>query len=359
MIQSPRIFLINCGSETHLSDVALLRDVGFAVPHQYSSWCVKSQPSTWKWCRAIDERDQLITGFAIKIEKSGAIPGGKIAHIERFGRVLHAQPDIDPGYMLQQSTKGIPGLERLVVEIFDEDEARRESIIRSIELAGARRQHLARQYSRTLFVDLRESDEQLLASFDRSTRRDIAATEKHGGFVHPVDGPQYIKRLKSLHDESFQRTGGTPPSVDIDAMMRDAADKQGSVLLGVFWPGKSSPEDLVAFAWARLHGDIVSYDIGASERSEEIGRTPLSYVLLWEIFRWARRRNALWVDLGGVIAADESPDHPLHGISAFKRRFSKDQRTVGAELWFEPLNIFSLMANTNRWLARRFGLLKS
>lgn len=357
MIHSHRILIVDCGSKSHLTDVALLREKGYFLPHQYVSWCLHEKISIWKWCRAIDKHDQLITGFAIQIEKSGAMPGAKIARIERFGRALHDQP-IDAGHLLAQITKTIPALERLVVEIFDEDEDRRKSLVRSIEITGARKCLLARQYSRTLFVDLQRSDAQLLASFDRSARRNIAGTEKRGGVVRTVDGSHYIKRLKILYDQSFQRTGGKIPSIDIDAMCRDAADGINSLLIGVFWPGRLFPVDLVAFAWARLHGDIVSYDVGASERSEEIGSTPLAYALLWEIFRWARQRKALWVDLGGIIAMDESPDHPLYGISAFKRRFSKDQRTVGAELWFEPLNIFSIMAKTNRWLARRFRLLK-
>lgn len=360
MTNNLRIQLDNCGSDTHLDDVKELRDRGFSVPHQYVSWCLQSQPNTWKWCRATDENNKLITGFAIQISKSRAMIGAKFARIERFGRALHAQIDIDPGYILVQCSKAIPNLVRLAVEIYDEDETRRESLIRKIEFAGAQRTNSARLYSNTLFVDLKESDEQLLKSFGQNTRRDIAATKKRGGVVHTIDDSNYINRMKIMLDETFKRTGGaTPADIDIDAMCRDAVDGINSLLIGVFWPGRSFPMDLVAFAWARLHGDTVSYDISASERSEDIGCTPLAYVFLWEIFRWARQRKALWVDLGGVIDPDASPDHPLYGISAFKRRFSKDQRTVGAELWFEPLNIFSLMANTNRWLARRFGLLKS
>lgn len=359
MIQSNKINLIKCGSETHLSDVASLRNKGFALPHQYVSWCIQSQPDTWKWCRVINENDQLITGFAIQIQNSGAMPGAKLARIEKFGRGLHAQPGIDTGGVLLKSAKAIPRLERLVVEICDEDEGRRKSLIRSIELAGAQRRPLSRQYRYTLFVDLLESDEQLLASFSQSLRRDIVATQKKSGRVQAVKDLQYSGRIKFLLGESFHRTGGTPPWVDTDAMIRDAAEGRESILMGVFWPGRSSPEDLVAFAWGRLNGDSVSYDVGASERSEDIGRTPLAYILFWEIFRWARQRKALWVDLGGVIASDVSPDHALYGISAFKRRFSKDERTVGAELWFEPVNFFSIIGKTNRWIARVPKLIKA
>jgi hypothetical protein len=359
MSNKTRIQLVNCGSDTHLTDVIYLRERGFALPHQYVGWCLQSQPKTWKWCRAIDEDNNLITGFAISINNSKAMPGAKIGRIERFGRALHAQLNIDPGYLLTQIIKGIPNLIRLVVEIYDEDEERRSSLIKKIEMAGAQRPHLARQYSSTLFVDLKESDEQLLKSLGQHTRRAIASTKKRGGIVHKIDGKNYINRMKVILDQTFQRTGGTiPPDIDFDAMCREAVDGLNSLLVGVFWPGRSSPQDLVAFAWARHHGDIVCYDVAASERAEDIGSTPLMYILFWELFHWARQRNALWVDLGGVINPDESPDHPLYGISAFKRRLSKDERIVGAELWFEPVTILSLMAKSNRWLARRFGLLK-
>lgn len=359
MTNKAKIQIINCGSNMHLTDIMLLRDKGFAVPHQYVSWCMQSQPSTWKWCRLIDELDQVITGFAIQITMSRAMLGAKIARIERFGRALHAHSNIDPGYMLAQCIKAIPNLVRLVVEIYDEDEKSRETLIKKIELAGAQRLHIARQYSNTLFVDLQESDEQLMASFSKNTRRNILATQKRGGVVNTIHDSVYVKRIKILLDESFQKTGSTtPPDIDIEAMFRDAVDGLNSLLIGVFWPGRSTPMDLVAFVWARLHGDIVTYDVGASEHSEDIGSTPLAYILMWELFCWARQRNALYVDLGGIIPADASPDHPRHGISAFKRRFSSDQRTVGAELWFEPQSFISIMTKVNRWIARRFGLLK-
>jgi hypothetical protein len=360
MLNKPRIQIVNCGSEKHLADVIVLRDRGFAIPHQYVSWCLQSQLNTWKWCRAIDEWNQLETGFAIQIVNSRMMFGAKIARIERFGRPLHAQPGIDPGFMLTESVKAIPNLVRLAVEIYDEDEARREAIIKKIELAGAKMNPLPRQYGSTLFIDLKESDEQLLVSFKKNTRRDIMVTQKRGGVVKPIDGSNYINRMKMLLDGSFQKTGAkTLPSVDFDAMCRDAVGGLNSLLIGVFWPERSTPMDLVAFVWGRLHGDIVTYDVGASERSEDIGSTPLAHILMWELCRWARQRKALYVDLGGIIPAETSSDHPLYGISAFKRRFSIDQRTVGAELWFEPTNLISIMAKVNRWMAGHFGLLNN
>lgn len=360
MTKKTRIQLVNCGSDTHMDDVILLRNRGLSLPHQYVSWCLQSQPNTWKWCRAINDNNELITGFAVQITKSRSMLGAKFARIEKFGRVLHTQPGIEPGFILRQCIDLVPRLVRLVVEVFDEEETRRETLNRIIELAGGRKSLSPRMYNNTLFVDLKESDEQLLASFRQNTRRDIAATKKRGGVIHTIDKPEYISRMKQLLDGSFYKTGSrTPSNVDLNAMLRDANDGENSLLLGVFWPGRSPPLDLVAFVWGRLNGDIVSYDVGASERSDDIGNTPLAHVLLWELFRWARLREALFVDLGGIISGEASIEHPLYGISAFKRRFSNDQRTVGAEFWFEPRNFFSLMAKVNRWLARQLGVIKS
>lgn len=352
----PKIQFVHCGSTVHLTDLSLFRNKGYTLPHQYVSWCLHSHPETWRWCRVVDDQGHLLTGFAFRIEKSQAMVGAKIARVERFGRSLHYQPGLDPGDLLKQCLKLIPRLIRFSIEIFDEDETRRLALSQNIKAAGATPPPFLRQYTQTLFVDLKESDEVLMASFSKNTRRDISAVQRRGGSIKMIDQPNYLSRMKDLLAGSFQKTGATiPPNVDLEAVYRDAQGGKNSLLKGVFLPQRTPPRDLVAFVWARLHGDLVTYDLGASERSEDIGNTPLAHALMWEMFQWARLRGASVVDLGGITPIETSPDHPTQGISAFKRRFSTDQRTVGAEFWFEPNNLLGQMAKGSRWLARRMG----
>jgi hypothetical protein len=164
-----------------------------------------------------------------------------------------------------------------------------------------------------------------------------------------------MERVDALHAAAFDRTGARPPQLDFRAIQRDATEGGESLLAGVYWGTREAPDDLVSFIWGRLHGDYASYDVGATERADDLRNLPLAYPLILTLADWARRRGATWLDLGGVERPGVEADTRLQGITQFKRRFTKDEREVGIEFAMEPSPV---LAGAGR-AARKFRNLLS
>lgn len=206
-------------------------------------------------------------------------------------------------------------------------------------------------YQYTLMVDLQRSEEEILASFSRSGRRNIREITKYGIEVEPVTDPALVGRIDALMTETMGRTGGTYVPVAWANRLELARAHPNLVrLVGAYLGSDRGPDSLVAFAWSYNHGAIAEYSDAASLRIPG-SRAPLAYALVWDLIRWARGVGASWVDLGGVTAGryDDATD-PLGGISDFKRSFSEDVRHVGTEM---VLHATTIRATAARWLTSR------
>ena len=342
-----------CGSPEHRSDLARLASAGIPVPHEYASWCLHESAAQWYWCRAEDSTFPHPVGFAVRLERSRALPWTRIGQVPRVGRALHAPALAKLGDMLATIARRIPRLQRLDVQVFDEDPDRRHHAERSILGAGGMATGPSRSYSHTLVIPLPPGgDDVLLAALRPAARRRVLKVQRSAGVqVRPVTNPAHLDRVSALYQEAFARTGATPPTLRFRDVLRDA-DSGRSVLLGTFLPGRSAPEGLVAFLWCRLHGDHVTYDTAGSERSDALHGVPVSYPLVWEMLRWGVAHGAHWADLGGVMPAEESAEHPTAGISGFKRRFSDLEKEVASEYRFEPHPLITQSAEVVRRLVR-------
>jgi hypothetical protein len=334
------------GSAVHRSDIAALTAAGRSIPHHY----VEAFAGEALWCR-IGPDTHAVSGFMVQVGRSRSVPGTRIVRVERFGRSLHQPilPDIGP--ILEQLLRRVGRVLRLHIELFDEDADRRASTLAALTLAGMQRTS-SRSYRETLRLPLVGDPPAVFTTLSSSTRRNIRSAERGGLVVAPIDGPEFIPRLRALYDESFQRTGAESPPLDLRAMLA-SSDGATARVFGVFADGRVVPEALAAFAWVRSHGDYASYDVAASTRMEALGRTPVGYPLLWRTIEWAMERRHAWFDLGGVIPRSAPPSHPLAGIAAFKLGFTEDRVVVGDEVLMEPNALLGRL-NSLTSLATRF-----
>ncbi len=333
-----------------------------AIPHDYCSWPLHSREGTWLWCRVTDNAGELRTGFAVHLTDSLALPHTRIGRIERLGRDLHEEVSESMGAILIQVAHLIPRLLRLDVRIFDENLARRRRIEESLATTGWTLLDQQRSYSHTLVLALGCSEAGVRKSFTTrvrsSMRKALQTPLLHYGDI----GPMYADRIRELHTLTFERTGAHPPPLDVEAILGDSRDAQSSYLIGAFANEGQAPQDLVAFAWARLHGDHAVLEATASERSP-LFRKHLSpgFGLVSHLVTWAIERGALWMDLGGLSTANPTPTDPMRGIVEFKMRFSGDFREVATEWRLEPHPLLaraaaavrsirdSVNSSTSRW----------
>jgi hypothetical protein len=349
-----RVALAECGSAEHLRDVKDLQERCGGIPHHYSSWPLHSTVGLWRWCRVLDAGGALITGFAVHLTWSRALPGTYIGSIDYLGRALHEPIATSLGEVLCEAGRKIPRLLRLDARIFDENPTRRHEIAASLAAAGLVPREHCRRYRHTLWLEIGSSEADLLRRFSSRVRSAIrkVSTSPLLRFA-PITDDRYEHRIAHLYGLPFARTGGQPPPLDLRAILRDSRGQSNSLLIGAFLPDRSMPEDLVGFAWARLHGDFAVLEINASQRSFPFcNSVSPGFGLVWRLLVWAMQHGARWMDLGGLPSTRTGPGDPMRGIIEFKTRFSSNFCEVAEEWQLEPHPLLASAAAATRQMAQ-------
>jgi peptidoglycan pentaglycine glycine transferase (the first glycine) len=187
------------------------------------------------------------------------------------------------------------------------------------------------QPRRTLIVDLRGSEAQVLARMKQKTRYNIRLALKKGIVVYPSSDLETFHRLMretgerdvfGIHSLAYYRRAYElfHPRGECELLIAAYKEEPLAALM-VFGRGRR--------AW---------YFYGASS-SEQRERMP-TYLLQWEAMRWARQRGCTTYDLWGVPdygrdvleASFTTRTTGLWGVYRFKRGFGGDLRR-GSGSW--------------------------
>ena len=186
------------------------------------------------------------------------------------------------------------------------------------------------QPPRTIVIDIRGSEGEILARMKQKTRYNIRLAEKKGVIVRAwedLDGFHRMLRITSGRDEFGVH------SLDY---YRRAYDLFHSVGMAELLVAEFEGRPLAALM-VFVHGKRAWYVYGASN-DEERNRMP-AYLLQWEAMRWARGRGCEEYDLWGVPDEDEAAlearfetrQDGLWGVYRFKRGFGGElKRAVQA-----------------------------
>ncbi len=190
------------------------------------------------------------------------------------------------------------------------------------------------QPRRTLIVDLRDSEDAILARMHQKTRYNIRLAGRKGVTVRPWEDVEAFGHmmLETATRDSF--------GAHVPAYYRKAYElfhPEGDCELLVAEHEGVPLASLMVFA----HGSRAWYLYGASTTVER-NRMP-TYLLQWEAMRWARNQGCASYDLWGVPDADPETLEAqftkrrdgLWGVYRFKRGFGgRLERTIGA--WDRP-----------------------
>lgn len=311
-----------------------LLEAGVALPlSQRSAWseCMRGGEPWFLLVR--DEAGQSRGGVAIEVNRSRALPGHFILRTSKLGPSL---PEEVRGVALEglaQLARRSSRALRLQVNVFSRD--RRAAIGVFLSGLGFREVDPPSSYRHTLVLDLQPAEDEIFAALHKTARKNIRDTMKSAVAVEAIIDPMYAGRLNELQQESMQRTGGLFAYQDWAGKIElSRRHPDLSRIVGLFVGGDIQPSSMVAFGWVCSHGDHAEYREAGSTRRTEI-KGSLSYVLMWDLIRWAKAGGATWFDLGGVTLG-ESADDPLEGISDFKRYFSRNVVEIGSEWVLEP-----------------------
>lgn len=205
------------------------------------------------------------------------------------------------------------------------------------------------QPPRTLIVDLRGSEDEILARMKQKTRYNIRLAEKKGVRVRPWDDLESFHRLMQI---TGQRDGFGVHSLDYYRRAWELFHPNEECELLV---AEYANQPLAALMVFR-HGRRAWYLYGASSDLER-NRMP-TYLLQWEAMRWAKAHGAEEYDLWGVPDADEQTleahfttrQDGLWGVYRFKRGFGGVlRRAVQAHdrIYIRPF--YALVSLWQRW----------
>lgn len=242
---------------------------------------------------------------------------------------------------------------RAVFLKFEPDDWRSIDQAHTVEMPpGFRSSPQAIQPPRTIVIDLRGSEEDILARMKQKTRYNIHLSAKKDVVVHPSANIEAFYRLMEttaerdqfgIHSlEYYQKAFELFKSADNCELL--IAEYNGERLAGLMVFASGSRSWYLYGASASLHRD----------------RMP-TYLLQWEAMKWARLKGCSQYDLYGV------PDHDaqvletnfgdrsdgLWGIYRFKRGFGGEvTRSPGP--WDRVYNAF-LYQLYLRWMAKAAG----
>ncbi len=163
-------------------------------------------------------------------------------------------------------------------------------------------------------LDLRPTEEALLAGMDQKARYNIRLAEKKGVTVRAVSERKDVETFFRLLQETALRDKFLIRPLryllDIQEWFEPRGDAQ-------FFLAEREGE-AIAGALALKHGPLCLYAYGASANT---GRQYMpNHLLQWTMIRWAKAQGCSVYDFRGV-PSDPRPDDPLFGLYRFKKGF--------------------------------------
>ena len=171
----------------------------------------------------------------------------------------------------------------------------------------------------TLEVDLRQSEDEILAAFDKDTRWSVRTAEKRGVRVHDLADTDALRAVAGLYQETGRRAEFiTRPEGYYLRVWRSLIDAGHASLYAAL-----VEDAVVAGAVIFWCGERALYMYGAS--GETARKTYAAYALQWHAMRSAKARGATRYDFGGVPLDPQESD-PQYGLYLFKKGFGGRRR---------------------------------
>jgi len=187
------------------------------------------------------------------------------------------------------------------------------------------------QPPRTILIDIRGSEEEILAKMKPKTRYNIRLAEKKNVVVRAWDD------IESFHKLMLVTSGRDGFGIHSLEYYRRAYELLQPKGLGEIFVAEYEGKPLAALFVAR-NGNRAYYLYGAST-DEERNRMP-TYLLQWEAMKWAKARGCEEYDLWGVPDEDkatleanfETRHDGLWGVYRFKRGFGGELKRAAQAL---------------------------
>jgi lipid II:glycine glycyltransferase (peptidoglycan interpeptide bridge formation enzyme) len=196
-------------------------------------------------------------------------------------------------------------------------------------------------------MDLRQSEEQILAGMKPKTRYNIKIAQKHGVEITEDNSPEAFEHYLRLTRETTQRQKFYAHTEKYHRQMWEAINESKMAHLFL---AKYQNQVLAAYIFF-IFNNILYYPFGASTRENQ--NVMAIYSLMWEAIKFGKKSNCQTFDMWGALNPDPNPNDPWFGFHHFKEGFGGELvKFIGTyDLVINPplYQLFNL-ANKFRWL---------
>jgi lipid II:glycine glycyltransferase (peptidoglycan interpeptide bridge formation enzyme) len=168
---------------------------------------------------------------------------------------------------------------------------------------------------RTLLIDLRESEEELLREMKPKGRYNINVAKKHRVDITKMPLQEGVNDFLALYKPFVKQSGFEGKKDDYFLYLASLVPSMKEAALFV----ATRDKQLLSCAIVLYYGDTATFLYGASSYDDRNLMAP--YLLHWEIIRDARKRGFTWYDFYSLAPGDGAVSHPWYGFSVFKRKF--------------------------------------
>ncbi len=258
----------------------------------------------------LSQKSASFLGNIYYCAKGPGLFGGGHANKVSKGRFEEFCNDIKT-YIERLDSKAI--LIKLEPELFEDE-------IDLVDL-GLKKSGADLQFKATILVDLKPTEEEIIASFKQKTRYNIRLAERKGVKVERREAnSQNLNIMYELMVATQERAGFFLRKKDyfIGYWSELAKAGMGQILFA------THEDKVLAGIYITRFGANSYYKDGGSFLIKRNLMAP--YLLQWEAMRWAKEQGATKYDLVAVPPKAEldNPSHPQSGLYQFKRGFNEE-----------------------------------
>ncbi len=194
-------------------------------------------------------------------------------------------------------------------------------------------------------LDLRKSEEEIVAGASQGFRRKMRKAEKAGITIETSTDPEIVKTFYALEVKHAKRQGFVAFSESFLEKQFEAFSKNGEVIM---YTAKLNGE-ILAQNFMIFYGPEASYHYGvSSDLGTKYSAAPLLHLAAMEE---ARKRGCVRYNLWGIVGLNET-SHRFYGVSEFKRSFGCEELkyTPAHDMILNPLKykITKLVESTRK-----------
>jgi len=196
----------------------------------------------------------------------------------------------------------------------------------------------------TLWIDLRATDDAILAQMKPKGRYNVRVAVRHGVTVVEDNSERGLADFQAIYGDTAERQNfGAKPAdyfEELTGMLSSLG--RGSLFFAEYNGVRVATALVVGF------GQVATYFYGGSLPAFRHVMAP--YLLHFEIMRRSREQGREWYDLWGIAPANVSP-HPFEGITEFKGKFGgREIRFVPTlDYVFDPAAYGDYLATAKHW----------